>query len=73
MGKKIYRPLSPQILATSVVLSIVSAAIFAFDTLTDYAIAAAVFYTAVVLVSTRVFPHRTVIGVAASCIVFDHC
>ncbi|WP_079210481.1 sensor histidine kinase [Brucella pituitosa] len=69
MGKKIYRPLSPQILATSVVLSIVSAAIFAFDTLTDYAIAAAVFYTAVVLVSTRVFPHRTVIGVAASCIV----
>ena len=69
MGRKIYRPLSPQMLATSVVLSIVSAAIFIFDTLTDYAIAAAVFYTAVVLVSTRLFSHRTVIGVAAGCIV----
>lgn len=69
MRKKTYRPLSAQMLATSVLLSIVSAAIFLFDTVTDYAIAAAVFYTAVVLVSTRLFSHRTVIGVAASCII----
>lgn len=69
MRKKIYRHMSPRTLATSVGLSIVSGAIFVFDTVTDYAIAAAVFYTTIVLVSARMFSHRTVIGVAAGCII----
>ncbi|WP_084479986.1 sensor histidine kinase [Brucella pseudogrignonensis] len=69
MRKKTYRRMSPQTLVTSLGLAIVSTAIFIFDTVTDYAIAAAVFYTAVVLVSARMFSHRTVIGVAAGCIV----
>lgn len=69
MRNKIYRHMSPRTLATSAGLSIASAAVFVFDTLTDYAIAAAVFYTAIVLVSARVFSHRTVIGVAAGCII----
>ncbi len=61
--------MSPQDIAASLVLAIFCAAIFVFDTVTDYAIAAAVFYTAIVLVSARLFSHRTVIGVAAGCIV----
>ncbi|MBA8840555.1 sensor histidine kinase [Ochrobactrum sp. RH2CCR150] len=60
--------MSPRNVATSLGLALISAAIFVFDTVTDYAIAAAVFYTAVVLVSARMFTHRTVIGVAAGCI-----
>jgi len=63
-----FRRMSPRDVATSLGLALISAAIFVFDTLTDYAIAAAVFYTAVVLVSARMFTHRTVIGVAAGCI-----
>lgn len=63
-----FRRLSPRDTAASLGLAIVSAAIFVFDTVTDYAIAAAVFYTAIVLVSARLFSHRTVVGVAAGCI-----
>lgn len=68
MRMKGFRRMSPRDVVTSLGLALVSAAIFAFDTFTDYAIAAAVFYTAVVLVSARMFTHCTVIGVAAGCI-----
>ncbi|MDH7787188.1 C4-dicarboxylate-specific signal transduction histidine kinase [Ochrobactrum sp. 19YEA23] len=68
MRMKGFRRMSPRDVATSLGLALISAAIFVFDTVTDYAIAAAVFYTAVVLVSARMFTHRTVIGVAAGCI-----
>lgn len=44
------------------------AAIFALDTLTEYAVAAAVFHTAVILVAVRWFSPRLVIGVTALCI-----
>ncbi|MGL1180870.1 hypothetical protein ACSTLD_24430, partial [Vibrio parahaemolyticus] len=44
------------------------AAIFVVDTLTDYAIAAAVFYTAVILASTPVLSGRALILLAAGCI-----
>ena len=45
------------------------AAIFALDTLTDYAVAAAVFHTAIILVAVRWFSPRVVIGLTALCIV----
>ncbi|CAB5702289.1 Sensor protein fixL [Delftia tsuruhatensis] len=44
-------------------------AIFVLDTLTDYAVAAAVFHTAIILVAVRWFSPRAVIGVTALCIV----
>jgi C4-dicarboxylate-specific signal transduction histidine kinase len=44
-------------------------AIFVTDTVTDYAIAAAVFYTAVILVATRMLPARTVVVLACACVV----
>ncbi|KOC30314.1 ATPase [Comamonas testosteroni] len=44
------------------------AAIFALDTLTEYAVAAAVFHTAIILVAVRWFSPRLVIGVTALCI-----
>ena len=44
------------------------AAIFALDTLTEYAVAAAVFHTAVILVAVRWFSPRLVIGTTALCI-----
>jgi C4-dicarboxylate-specific signal transduction histidine kinase len=47
---------------------IAMAAIFVADTVTDYAIAAAVFYTAVILVATRMLPTRTVVVLACACV-----
>lgn len=44
------------------------AAIFALDTLTDYAVAAAVFHTAVILVAVRWFSPRLVIAITGLCI-----
>ena len=49
-------------------LAATMAAIFALDTLTEYAVAAAVFHTAVILVAVRWFSPRLVIGVTALCI-----
>ena len=43
-------------------------AIFALDTLTEYAVAAAVFHTAIILVAVRWFSPRLVIGITALCI-----
>lgn len=42
-------------------------AIFAFDTLTDYAIAAAVFYTAAILLAARQFSRRSVLFLTLGC------
>ena len=44
------------------------AAVFALDTLTEYAVAAAVFHTAIILVAIRWFSPRLVIGTTALCI-----
>ena len=51
-----------------VLLLVAMAAIFVADTVTDYAIAAAVFYTAVILVATRMLPRRTVVALACTCV-----
>lgn len=48
---------------------IAMAIIFAMDTVTDYAIAAAVFYTAIILVATRMLSARMVVALAWSCVV----
>ncbi len=50
-------------------MGVAMAAIFALDTLTDYAVAAAVFHTAIILVAVRWFNPRVVIGLTALCIV----
>jgi len=50
------------------VMAIVMAAIFAADTATDYEIAAAVFYTAVIVTAARVLDRRGVIALTALCI-----
>jgi len=42
--------------------------IFVADTVTDYAVAAAVFYTAVILAATRMLPARTVVVLACACV-----
>lgn len=44
--------------------AVIMVAIFAVDTLTDYAVAAAVFYSAVILVAARLLPPRGVTGLA---------
>ncbi len=51
-----------------VACAVAMAAIFAVDTLTDYAIAAAVFYTAVILAATPLLSGRAVIVLAAGCV-----
>ncbi len=50
------------------VLGVVMAAIFAADTLTDYAVAAACFYAAVILAASRVLSARGLVRLAALCI-----
>lgn len=50
------------------VLGVVMAAIFAADTLTDYAVAAACFYAAVILAASRVLSGRGLVRLAALCI-----
>jgi C4-dicarboxylate-specific signal transduction histidine kinase len=49
-------------------LGVVMAAIFAADTLTDYAVAAACFYAAVILAASRVMSARGLVLLAAICI-----
>lgn len=49
-------------------LGVVMAAIFAADTLTDYAVAAACFYAAVILAAARMLPSRGLVLLAALCI-----
>lgn len=53
---------------TLLVLGLAMAAIFAADTFTDYAIAAACFHALVILAATRVLPRRGLIVLAALCI-----
>ena len=50
------------------VLGVVMAAIFAADTLTDYAVAAACFYAAVILAASRLLSGRGLVRLAALCI-----
>lgn len=62
------RPLpSRRILSIAALLAIMIA-IFAVDTVTDYAVAVAVFYTAVILAAVRLLTARAVIGLACICI-----
>lgn len=49
-------------------LACLTAAIFIVDTVTDYAIAAAVFYTVVILLSARLLTGKAVTGLASTCI-----
>ena len=49
-------------------LGLAMAAIFVADTLTEYAVAAAVFHTAVILVALRWFSPRAVVALALACI-----
>ncbi|MGU3627103.1 sensor histidine kinase [Comamonas sp. C24C] len=53
----------------ALVLGLVMVSIFVADTMTEYAVAAAVFYTAVILMAVRWFHPRTVIALTALCIV----
>lgn len=57
---------SPALVVT--LLAGTMAAIFVADTMTDYAVAAAVFYTAVILAATRMLPARMVVVLACTCI-----
>lgn len=52
----------------ALVLLLVMATIFVVDTVTEYAVAAPVFHTAVILVAVRWFSPRTVIAMALGCI-----
>ncbi len=49
-------------------LGLAMAAIFVADTMTEYAVAAAVFHTAVILVAVRWFSPRAVVALALACI-----
>ncbi|MGV6490348.1 sensor histidine kinase [Stenotrophomonas rhizophila] len=49
-------------------LGLVMAAIFAADTLTDYAVAAACFYAAVILAASRILGPRGLVLLAAACV-----
>lgn len=53
----------------ALVLGLAMAAIFVADTMTEYAVAAAVFHTAVILVAVRWFSPRTVVALTVLCIV----
>ncbi|EED69240.1 ATP-binding protein [Comamonas testosteroni] len=53
----------------ALVLGMVMTAIFVADTMTEYAVAAAVFYTAVILMAVRWFTPRTVVVLTVLCIV----
>jgi C4-dicarboxylate-specific signal transduction histidine kinase len=60
--------LSPRRPLVVLALIIVMAAIFLVDTVTDYAVAAACFYAAVILAASRRLPARGLIALAAVCI-----
>jgi signal transduction histidine kinase len=62
-------PFRAQSIAVIGLLLVAMALIFLTDTVTDYAVAAAVFYTAVILVATRMLPRRTVVVLAMACVV----
>lgn len=54
---------------TLAALSIIMMAVFVADTVTDYAIAAAVFHTAVILAAARLLPSRQVVVMAIVCVI----
>lgn len=65
-GQRIQLGRNQALVATALFAAI--AAIFVADTVTDYAIAAAVFYTAVILFAARALPARSVVALACVCI-----
>jgi len=60
--------LERRLVLTIVLLPVAMVVIFVGDTVTDYAIAAAVFYTPVILVATRLLPAGTVVALAFACV-----
>ena len=60
--------LSPRRPLVLLALIVVMAAIFLIDTVTDYAVAAACFYAAVILAASRVLAARGLITLAIACI-----
>lgn len=60
--------LSPRRPLVLLALVVVMAAIFALDTVTDYAVAAACFYAAVILAASRMLAARGLITLAVACI-----
>ena len=60
--------LSPRRPLVLLALIVVMAAIFLIDTVTDYAVAAACFYAAVILAASRVLSARGLITLAIACI-----
>ena len=57
----------PRTVLVALGLAIAMALVFVLDTVTDYAVAAALFYTTVILVATRNFSVRTVVALACLC------
>ncbi|MFX8437268.1 two-component sensor histidine kinase, partial [Acinetobacter baumannii] len=61
---KIANDIRPGSALTLIAMGVAMAGIFIADTVTDYAIAAAVFYTAVILVATRILSGTAVVALA---------
>lgn len=65
---KVVNGSSPGSAFTLVAIGVAMASIFIADTVTDYAIAAAAFYTAVILVATRILASKAVVALACFCV-----
>lgn len=65
---KVVNGSNPKSAFTLAAISLAMACIFVADTVTDYAIAAAAFYTAVILVATRVLSSKAVVALACLCV-----
>lgn len=65
---KIANDIRPGSALTLIAMGVAMAGIFIADTVTDYAIAAAVFYTAVILVATRILSGTAVVALACICV-----
>lgn len=69
MSNNLRHSIAPGPIFTGGVLLALMAGIFVVDTATNYGIAAAVFYTAVILVAARLLPRRTVIALAVGSVI----
>lgn len=65
---KVVNDSRPRSALTLIAMGVAMAGIFIADTVTDYAIAAAVFYTAVILVATRILSGAAVVVLACICV-----
>lgn len=68
MTSRLRTPTQVQRTLIALVLALAMGVIFVVDTMTEYAVAASVFHTAVILVAVRWFSPRTVIALALGCI-----